>query len=276
MSPTISAIFEITIMLLGALAVGMFITWQYWKNKYGELLSQHQKLEKEHQALNESHQTLTKEHQSLNESHQSLKDGHQTLQKEFDSFKQQMDDKIKKHQAENGKLKKENDELAKSLENLKKQGQEEVKNLMAQVEKLKSKAQQLERANQTNKELRELTVKQLQAETETLQEELDTQASAASQRRKPAKRYYRTIGDKKYDDAALKIAEKAVAGRGDGRISMDDVEKLFLAIADHNEYTDIEKATIKYIREHFTWTPGADELFRTKVRDWVAERASSS
>lgn len=275
MSPTISAIFEITIMLLGALAVGMFITWQYWKNKYGELLSQHQKLEKEHQALNESHQTLTKEHQSLNESHQSLKDGHQTLQKEFDSYKQQMDDKIKKHQAENGKLKKENDELAKSLENLKKQSQEEAKTLIAQVENLGSKVQQLEKANQTDKELRELSVRQLQSENETLQQELETQTAVATQRRKPAKRYYRTIGDKKYDDAALKIAEKAVAGRGDGRISMSDVEKLFLAIADHNEYTDIEKATIKYIREHFSWTPEADELFRAKVRDWVAERATS-
>ena len=261
MSPTISAIFEITIMLLGALAVGMFVTWQYWKNKYGELLSQYQQLEKEHQTLNESHQ--------------SLKDAHQTLQKEFDSFKQQMDGEIKKQQAEKGKLKKEKDELAKSLENLNLQSQEEVKNLIAQVQNLKLKVQQLEKANQTDKELRELTIRQLHAENETLQEEVDAQATAATKRRKPGKRYYRTIGDKKYDDAALKIAEKAVAGRGDGRISMADVEKLFLAIADHNEYTDIEKATIKYIREHFSWTPEADELFRTKVHEWVAERASS-
>ena len=34
--------------------------------------------------------------------------------------------------------------------------------------------------------------------------------------------YYKTIDGKKYDAELIEAAEKAVAGRGDGRISMDD------------------------------------------------------
>ena len=111
----------------------------------------------------------------------------------------------------------------------------------------------------------------LNQEIESLRKELDGLRNAPPKKR--PQRYYRTIGDKKYDDAALKIAEKAVSGRGDGRISKGDVQDLFEAIADNNQYTDIEKATVKYIREHFSWTPEADELFRQKVRDWARERS---
>ena len=108
-------------------------------------------------------------------------------------------------------------------------------------------------------------------EIESLHKDLDGLRKIPPKKR--AQRYYRTIGDKKYDDAALKVAEKAVSGSGDGRISKEDVDALFEAIADNNQYTDIEKATVKYIRKHFTWTPAADELFRQKVRDWARERS---
>ena len=48
----------------------------------------------------------------------------------------------------------------------------------------------------------------------------------------------------------LEIADEAVAGEGDGRISIENAQKLLGAVKDANKYTDIEKATMKYIRDN--------------------------
>ena len=140
------------------------------------------------------------------------------------------------------------------------------------MEKQIEKLHKTEQGRDRERELKEVETNRLNQEIQSLHKELDGIRNAPPKKR--GKRYYRTIGDKKYDDAALKIAEKAVSGRGDGRISKADVQDLFEAIADGNQYTDIEKATVKYIREHFSWTPEADELFRQKVRDWARERSA--
>ena len=60
--------------------------------------------------------------------------------------------------------------------------------------------------------------------------------------------YYKTIDGKHYDREMLEIADEAVAGVGDGRISVEDAQKLLGAVKDANKYTDIEKATMKYIQ----------------------------
>jgi hypothetical protein len=39
--------------------------------------------------------------------------------------------------------------------------------------------------------------------------------------------YYRIIDGKKYDNELLKAAEEAVAGKGDGRISLKDAQSAF-------------------------------------------------
>ena len=57
--------------------------------------------------------------------------------------------------------------------------------------------------------------------------------------------YYKTIEGKDYDWEMLEIADEAVAGAGDGRISIENAQKLLGAVKDANKYTDIEKATIK-------------------------------
>jgi hypothetical protein len=83
--------------------------------------------------------------------------------------------------------------------------------------------------------------------------------------------YYKQIDGKRYKARTLLMADEAVAGQGDGRISMEDAEKIFDTISDGHAYTEVEKHTMRYLRENYNWTEGADELFRTKVRSWAAK-----
>ncbi|MCS6824082.1 MAG: hypothetical protein NZ529_07270 [Cytophagaceae bacterium] len=84
--------------------------------------------------------------------------------------------------------------------------------------------------------------------------------------------YYKIIDGKKYDAQLIELADKAVAGAGDGRISLADAKTLLEAVKDGNEYTDIEKDTMKYIRDHYKWTPEADEWFRSQIAKWAATK----
>ncbi len=84
--------------------------------------------------------------------------------------------------------------------------------------------------------------------------------------------YYKTIDGKKYDKGLLDAADEAVAGRGDGVISVEDAKILLENVKDGNAYTDIEKATVAYIRQNYKWTEKADQWFRTEIRKWAAEK----
>ena len=53
--------------------------------------------------------------------------------------------------------------------------------------------------------------------------------------------YYKVIDGKNYDRSMLEVADEAVAGKGDGRISLADAEKLLATVKDGNAYTDVEK-----------------------------------
>ncbi len=84
--------------------------------------------------------------------------------------------------------------------------------------------------------------------------------------------YYIVIDGKQYDRKLIEIADKSVQGKGDGRISMEDAQELLAAVKDGNGYTDIEKATMEYIRDHYKFTDAADEWFRTEIRKWAATK----
>lgn len=84
--------------------------------------------------------------------------------------------------------------------------------------------------------------------------------------------YYKTIDGEKYDGELIELADKLTAGAGDGRISKADAGELLEAVKDGASYTEIEKATIKYIRENYKWTDAADEWFRTEIRKWAATK----
>jgi len=84
--------------------------------------------------------------------------------------------------------------------------------------------------------------------------------------------YYKEIDGKKYDAGLLEAAEKAIEGRGDGRIGLEDAKSLLEKVKDGGSYTDVEKDTVAYIREKMKWTDDADEWFRTEIRKWAAEK----
>ncbi len=82
--------------------------------------------------------------------------------------------------------------------------------------------------------------------------------------------YYKIIEGKKMDGRLIDIAQKALKDTGDGRISRNDAENIFVAVRDGNTYTDIEKTTIAHIRKNFKWTEAADDWFRTQLSNWRA------
>ena len=84
--------------------------------------------------------------------------------------------------------------------------------------------------------------------------------------------YYKTIDGEKYDGELIELADKLTTGAGYGRISKADAGELLEAVKDGASYTDIEKATIKYIRENYNWTDAADEWFRIEIRKWAATK----
>jgi len=84
--------------------------------------------------------------------------------------------------------------------------------------------------------------------------------------------YYKTIEGKKYDGELIDLAEKLTSGAGDGRLSQADAEQIYEAVKDGDSYTDIEKDTVAYLRENYSWTDAADEWFRTEIRKWAATK----
>ncbi|TGL86360.1 OmpA family protein [Leptospira congkakensis] len=82
--------------------------------------------------------------------------------------------------------------------------------------------------------------------------------------------YYRTISGKQYDNELLEIAEKATK-RSKAPIGKNVAKTLFDAIKDGGDYTDVEKRTVKYIRDNFKFSPDADEYLRTEIRKWAAK-----
>lgn len=84
--------------------------------------------------------------------------------------------------------------------------------------------------------------------------------------------YYKVIDGKKYDREMLALADEATAGKGDGRISIDDAKKLIGAVTDGGRYTDTEKDTMAYIRDNYRFTEEADEWLRAEIRRWAATK----
>jgi hypothetical protein len=85
--------------------------------------------------------------------------------------------------------------------------------------------------------------------------------------------YYKRIKGKNYDGKLISKAERSVKGRGDGRISLSDAKALLNTVRDSSDYTDVEKATMRHIRDNYDFTPEADRWFRTQIRSWAATKA---
>lgn len=70
------------------------------------------------------------------------------------------------------------------------------------------------------------------------------------------------------DEKLLTLAKEAV--KTSGVISLAEAKTLLSAVKDGGKYTEKEKVTMAHVREHFKWTPEADEWFRAEVRKWAA------
>jgi hypothetical protein len=85
--------------------------------------------------------------------------------------------------------------------------------------------------------------------------------------------YYKQVGGKKLDGHLLEIADVAVVGAGDGRISKADAKRILEAVIDDNVYTAVEKETIDYIHKNYKWTESARDWFRIQIENWEKEFA---
>ena len=72
--------------------------------------------------------------------------------------------------------------------------------------------------------------------------------------------------DKRLNVRLIEIADTAVRGAGDGRISKHDAEVLIALIASNDTYTEVEQATIDYIHKNYRWTESARDWFRDEIK----------
>ncbi|MEL6593764.1 MAG: hypothetical protein AAFQ68_26925 [Bacteroidota bacterium] len=87
------------------------------------------------------------------------------------------------------------------------------------------------------------------------------------------KSYYKVIDGLRYDRKILEEADRRVAGKGDGRISVDDAEMLLPLIGDFGDVTIVEERTLWYLMEHYNWTMEAEKWFLEKV-DRISKQSS--
>jgi len=87
---------------------------------------------------------------------------------------------------------------------------------------------------------------------------------------------YYLINDKgvKFDRALLEKAAKIVEERDRHHITVKDCDVIYDLVADADKYTDTEKRTMRYIREHFKFTDAADRKFRHMIGSWAAKRGA--
>ena len=77
---------------------------------------------------------------------------------------------------------------------------------------------------------------------------------------------YTIIDGNKYEKELLDLAQKHTTGVNEGKISKDEVVDLIKSAKDGVKVTDIELATLKYIRTKYPFTDAAAILFDTEIK----------
>ena len=72
---------------------------------------------------------------------------------------------------------------------------------------------------------------------------------------------YQSIDGVKYEKELLDLAKEHTTGRGEGKLSKDEVVDLLKSANDGPGITDIEKSTLEYIRKNFEFTDAAAKDF---------------
>ena len=72
---------------------------------------------------------------------------------------------------------------------------------------------------------------------------------------------YKTIDGIKYEKELLDLATKHTTGKGEGKLSKDEVADLFKSANDGQGITDTERRTLEYIRNNYKFTDAAAKDF---------------
>ncbi len=72
---------------------------------------------------------------------------------------------------------------------------------------------------------------------------------------------YKSIDGVQYEKELLDLAEEHTTGKGEGKLSKDEVADLFKSANDGQGVTDTEKRTLEYIRNNFVFTDAAAKDF---------------
>ena len=72
---------------------------------------------------------------------------------------------------------------------------------------------------------------------------------------------YKSIDGVQYEKELLDLAVEHTTGRGEGKLSKDEVLDLFNSANDGQGVTDTEKRTLEYIRANFEFTDAAAKDF---------------
>jgi len=83
------------------------------------------------------------------------------------------------------------------------------------------------------------------------------------------RQYYKIIEGTRYDKGMLDVAEAATGSH----IDLADAKKLLVEIIDGDAYTATERATLRYIREHYKFSKTADDWLRSQITSWSVKRA---
>jgi len=95
--------------------------------------------------------------------------------------------------------------------------------------------------------------------------------AAAADEGTKKRNYYKQIQGVKYDKGMLEVVDTATTNKN--KINVEDCKKLLKEVIDGDMYTDVEKQTMKYIREHYKFEPTADQWIRRAISSWASRKA---
>ncbi len=81
---------------------------------------------------------------------------------------------------------------------------------------------------------------------------------------------FEIVDGKKYDKELLRVATELTEKKEE--ITIEGSKQLFTQISDYDDYTQIEKQTVAYIRKNYKFTPEANKWLRTEIRRWAQVR----
>jgi hypothetical protein len=81
---------------------------------------------------------------------------------------------------------------------------------------------------------------------------------------------FKIIDGKKYDNELLKVATELTEKIEE--ITIEGSKQLFNKISDYDDYTQVEKQTVAYIRKNYKFTPEANKWLRKEIRKWTATK----